>query len=111
AAVVGIRSRSPGGELPVAVAAAVWLGLADPAGGDRPAGTHRGQPGVLHHPAALAADAAAALGRGGGSDVIRGLEIASLLVVLVISAYVLVAASGWQLQAKLFPWVVGFPLL
>jgi Tripartite tricarboxylate transporter TctB family len=42
---------------------------------------------------------------------IRSLEIASLALVMVISAYVIYAASAWQLQAKLFPWVVAFPLL
>jgi Tripartite tricarboxylate transporter TctB family len=30
---------------------------------------------------------------------------------MAISAYVLYAASAWQLQARLFPWVVAVPLL
>jgi hypothetical protein len=38
-------------------------------------------------------------------------EGAALLVVMLISLYVVYAASAWQLQAKLFPWVVAFPLL
>src|SRR5947209_5203852 len=42
---------------------------------------------------------------------IRYLEIASLVLVMAISGYVVYAASAWQLQAKLFPWVVAFPLL
>ena len=42
---------------------------------------------------------------------IRYLEIAALAAVMVISVYVIITASAWQLQARLFPWVVGFPLL
>jgi Tripartite tricarboxylate transporter TctB family len=42
---------------------------------------------------------------------VRYLEIVSLALVMVISAYVVYEASAWQLQAKLFPWVVAFPLL
>jgi putative tricarboxylic transport membrane protein len=38
-------------------------------------------------------------------------EVAALALVMVISMYVVFEASAWQLQAKLFPWVVAFPLL
>jgi hypothetical protein len=34
-----------------------------------------------------------------------------LVLVMLISGYVVFAASAWQLQARLFPWVVAFPLL
>jgi hypothetical protein len=41
----------------------------------------------------------------------RYFEVASLAIVMAISGYVLYAASAWQLQARLFPWVVAAPLL
>jgi Tripartite tricarboxylate transporter TctB family len=41
----------------------------------------------------------------------RYLEVGSMGLVMLISAYVIYEASAWQLQAKLFPWVVAFPLL
>jgi hypothetical protein len=44
-------------------------------------------------------------------NVVRYVEIASLALVMAISGYVLYAASAWQLQARLFPWVVAVPLL
>ena len=42
---------------------------------------------------------------------IRYLEIAFAALVAALAGYVIYEASAWDLQARLFPWVVGFPLL
>ena len=43
--------------------------------------------------------------------ILRYLEIGLAAVVVGLAAYVIAQASGWELQARLFPWVVSFPLL
>lgn len=42
---------------------------------------------------------------------IRWLEVGFTLFIMLVAGYVILEASAWQLQARLFPWVVGFPLL
>lgn len=42
---------------------------------------------------------------------IRYAESAFVVLLVGVAAYVIVGASGWSLQTRLFPWVVGFPFL
>jgi hypothetical protein len=42
---------------------------------------------------------------------LRLLELAFCAVIVVLGVYVVAEASGWALQARLFPWVIGFPFL
>jgi hypothetical protein len=45
------------------------------------------------------------------AKLLRFIEIGLVAITLVLAVYVIVEASGWPLQARLFPWAVSIPLL
>jgi hypothetical protein len=42
---------------------------------------------------------------------VRYLELAFCALIVACGVYVVAEASGWGLQARLFPWVIGIPLV
>ncbi|MFI5266616.1 MAG: tripartite tricarboxylate transporter TctB family protein [Chloroflexota bacterium] len=46
-----------------------------------------------------------------GPGIVHYLELSFVGLVIVLAAAVLIAASGWDIQARLFPTVVALPLL
>lgn len=46
-----------------------------------------------------------------GPGIVHYVELSFLGLVIVLAASVLIAASGWEIEARLFPTVVALPLL